>query len=814
MSGIAEAVYSEVDPEKKDAAWFSRVVEIHRMYWRPLVDANRAYHNRNLMLSLQEIETIKESFQDEDFKKHVRFLPLPIFENLINSIVEEITKNPPRTEVKATDPSAINMKKDDLLLLKRRSILEGDLSKYQQQVGLPEYKIPYDKFEGNIEEFDRMGLNERDPEDITFYSEHFQRLWYEIAGQSVLDNVMKTNRFDQETLRQLVQDVFALKTVSIQVYVDKITGEIKTKYIDPVKCRGVFGTTNDGKNDIARGWEDTITVMEWLQLVGGEFDWKRDWRQALHAINYSNYGLNYTGFLRGGVTYCMLTNGEGDQLGFPIVKDHQPNLLDWNSAFGYKVSVGYIECRTPEATGTFIRSSKDPDFSMAVPYSYQVNKKKEVKEYFKEVYYQQQWYSSYFIATTKITQWVFGFQKVYYQQLEGANDEYSNGTLCYYQEKGKSAVEIGEVYVQPATFAFYRMLWLIYKAKPEEDQYLMEELIQLAKGFQREFPQQGGAGAKPASLDSILTQIIQMQRKSHIRIRTFPQINGQTIGQLPPDVARGTGGLDPIAISMQAVTQWAESQVAIKIGMNQMRFGGNPPSRESNDTEQQILASSYNTTGYMYRMLQFLKEHMATTMLNYAQDIIKFKDSVPYKWLLNLIGNESFGGLAVLDKFVAHRMGIFVDDYNRNLDRNRVIQAADMSLAKGTITQDQWFIITQTADPKRANAILSRLLKEKEKRDRAFQQQMAATQEQYAQAAFERQMQLLQVQGQIDMQKAQIPAQATVQAAQLNADSRVQTKMIQVENEPVKQDAKTQGQKDILVTKENLAQQAPMTDAA
>jgi hypothetical protein len=625
---------------------------------------------------------------------------------------------------------------------------------------------------------------------------------------------MKGNQFDEGTLRQMVQDVFSLKTVAIQVYVDRITGEIKTKYIDPIKCKGIFGNTNDGKNDVCRGWEDSITVMEWLQLVGEEFDWNRDWRQALHAINYANPGLNFTGFLRGGINYCMLSLGEGDQLGFPIIEKHEPKLLDWNTAFGYKVSVGYIEARTPEATGTYLRSRTDPDFTMNIPYSYQVNKKKEVKEYFKEVYYQQQWYSSYFIATTSMTQWLYGFQKVYYQQLEGANDEYSNGTLCYYQEKGKSAVEIGEVYVQPATFAFYRMLWLIYKSKPEEDQYLMEELIQLSKGFAREFPQNGAAGGKAPSIDSILTQIIQMQRKSHVRIRTFPQINGMTVGQLPPDVARGTGGLDPIAISMQAITQWAENQVAVKIGMNQMRFGGNPPSRESNDTENMILQNSFNTTGYMYRMIQYVKQHNATVMLNYAQDIIKFKDSVPYKWLLNLIGNESFGGLAVLDKFVAHRMGIFVDDYNKNIDRQRIMQAADMGLSKGTLTQDQWFIVTQTSDPKRANAVLSRLLKEKEKRDRAFQMQQAATQEQYAQAAFDRQVQLLQIQGQIEEQRARIPAEATIRSAQLNADSRIATKQIQVDHEPIKQDAKTQGQKDILQTKENLAQQTPMIDAA
>ena len=104
--------------------------------------------------------------------------------------------------------------------------------------------------------------------------------------------------------------------------------------------------------------------------------------------------------------------------------------------------------------------------------------------------------------------------------------------------------------------------------------------------------------------------------------------------QLPPDVARGTGGIDTIAMSFQAITQWGENMVSQKIGMNSMRTGGNPPSRESNATENMIMESSFNTTGYMYRMIEYLKKHTAKTMLLYSQDIIRFKDSIPYKWLL------------------------------------------------------------------------------------------------------------------------------------------------------------------------------------
>ena len=270
---------------------------------------------------------------------------------------------------------------------------------------------------------------------------------------------------------------------------------------------------------------------------------------------------------------------------------------------------------------------------------------------------------------------------------------------------------------------------------------------------------------------------------------------------------QGSGGLDATAIAMQAVTQWAEAQISLKIGVNPMRLGANPPSRESTQSEQQTIQYSFNTTGYIYRMIQYVKQHNAIVYLLYAQDIIKFKDSLSYKWLLALIGNESIESLKILDKWAMHRCGLFLNDYNRNIDKQLIMESARMAVAKGTLRQDQFFVIATTEDPRKANAILARMEREKERKERAFQMQLLQQQDQNAQNQFQRDLTLVKTKGDYDLQKAQFEMQGYLAAAQVNANSKINVKELQIAGEVPKQDAKTDGQKQLLREKSNLEEQ-------
>lgn len=818
---ISFKIYEQVDPAAKTPAWANLCISNLRMNWRPLVDTNRSRRNKSYLLGTQSMDKVVASFKDKDFKETTNFEQIDVMFSIRNSLTEELIKNPPKAELKATDPTAISDRAKDITMLKSRKVIEGDISKYNGQVGLPPYKLPHDKFNGNVQDFDDMGLDENDPDDINFYTTNFQRLAYETAGQQLVNNVFKLNRFDQDTLRKFVIDIMADNVLSCQSYVDKITGEIKQMYIYPEVFRGIFSDSNDGHNDICKGWEDSKTISEFLQLIGNEFDWDRDWTKLLFSLNFANQS-KYTGFRRSGIGYSILQNetwlGEGGFTKDDI--DHGENLLDWSLAYTYKVSMGFVEWNTCEATTTALYkkdmanpyAEPKPDALIGfVPYSYELGDKHPVTEYQKVSDYQQQWYSSYYIQTSSLGQWIFGFGKVYLQNLEGANDEYASGTLKYYILEGKSAAEIAAPFIDFVNFAYYKTLWLVYHAKPEEDQVVLEELIAVSKGLQKMNPQ--NSATKAISIESILTQLIKFERENFVRVRSFPMIDGRSIGQLP-QLEGKRNGIDNLSQQMIMLMQWVESQIQMKLGINQMRLGGNPQARESFDSTQATLQSSMNTTGYIYRTIQFLKERMATTALLYAQDIIQFKESIPYKWLTRMLGFEQFTSLRALNNVAAHRFGIFFGDYNSAIDKQNVLQAANMALQQKMITMAGWGIITQTEDPKLGFKILAYLERKGQKKaqQQIMNQQQAATA--LADQNFQNQLKIVQEQNAGNIQRSTISGQATETAATTNADAKIQTKRMDIDAEPQKQAAKAEGSTNIAFAEAAANSQKPFPEAA
>lgn len=809
MYGQSADIYRTIDPSLKDATWANNSITILRRDWRPIVNMSRMRINKRYLDSMQSMENIIDRFKDKEFKKSLEWDPLGIWEPFKNILVEDILSNPPRAELKATDATAITDRKKDLSLLKNRKIIEGDLSKYQQQIGLPGYKYEYSNFKGNVEEFDKHGMDENDPEDITFYEQNLQRLNYEIAGQSIINNVLKNSRFDEDTAMKAVRDILAAKVFCEQIYVDKITGEIKTKYLYPETFYGIFGDSGDGRNDLALGWNDNISVTEFLQMVGDEFIWERDWRKLLWAINYCG-ATKYTGFVRNNTPYDCFGHHEWMNEG-GLSGVTAPNLIEWTMAYNYQVNVGYIEWKTMEATSSYITHEAREGYAFeAVPYNIELEETKLLDGYKKESKYQQQMYGSYFISTTSVSQWIFGFGKVYYQQLEGANDEYCSGTLRYYLLEGRSAVELSKPYIRLANHCFYKMLWCIDKAKPEADQYVYEELIQIAKGMQRLYPQQGNN--KSPKLDTILKDTIAYMRENLVHIRAYPQVEGRPVLQLP-SLEGKKNGVDPIALTFQAVQTWAIQMVAQTIGVNPMRIGANPPARESGKTEMNTIQNSMNATSYIYRMIQNVKEKMATTILNVTQDIVRFKDSIPYKWVLTIMGNETFNGLFNLDDYAAHRFGIFVRDYNAAAEKNRIIQAADIALQKGELEYDQWFMVSQTEDYKMAAKMLSLYKNKKLKKERKQKLQELRIQQDTQKQAHQQELERINAKGQWDFKRAEKETEGYKYAADASADSRIKVKELGIDAEGDKQAAKATAGQEVAKTKEDLKERQPFAKA-
>ena len=774
------------------------------MYWNSLVNINDSFRRKQLIDGTQSMQYVKDSFDDEKFKKNNPIVPLKIMNVFINTVTEDLRKAPPNAEVKALDPTAMQDRNVDMALLANRKKIEKDQNDLRKKVNFPPYKMGYDKFKGNVQDFDKMGFDDGETDDRTFFEQNLHRLNYEIAAQSVVNAVLKLSRVDEGTLNKYVRDVMANGAMCGQSYVDEITGEIKgNDYIYPEEFYGIYGDREDGGNDICHGWQKQMTVGEFLSRAGKDFDWYKKWPELVAAINYCCQ-TKYTGFVRSGFSFECCGNQNYSERA-RVGEDWTSNLCDYSLAYAYKVYMGYIEYPAPTATTTYLQKKSDPTNFVFVPYSLNVKNKKERKEYEKESWYQEVMLKSYFLATTMTSQYIYNFGTVYHHLKDGQNDEYARWTLWYYRQPGTTAAEVAEPFIRMANFAFYRIQFLLWKAKPEDEQYVINELLELSKGFKQLGVQSGTNNSNPLGQD-ILDQIIQWQRTKSIKIRAYPRIDGHIAPKLEP-IHNDQRGPDPLMQAMISIVMWTQQQIAYQIGLNPIRFGANPPARESYKTEQAIAQNSQTSTSYIYRMFQYMKEHMATIICLYAQDIAYYKDALSYKWLVRLVGEDNVESLKALDEIAAHRYAIFTGDFNQAAAKQEIKEIAFELWKQGKLTTEQVSILTLHEDYKRAMQLMAYIEKKNEKRARKQAIQDKQMQDQADQNQYMRDKDLEATKGKTVTDKAQIDADATKYAADKAAQSKENVKQIQVAAETPKQEAKTQGAQQIAETKKNLENQ-------
>jgi hypothetical protein len=803
-------IYETVDPKLKDHKWMDTCVSLIRQSWRQLVDPVRMAHNKQILFSMQSMENVKKSFKDKQFLENNEILPLPIWNRIINILIEEMVKNPPKAELVPEDAAAISEQQQDIFRLKNRKILENDINNVRRKLGMVGYNMPYEDFNGNIKDFDKLGLDDKDPDDVNFFEGVYHRLLSTIAGQSLVNNIMKRNRFDKEITRRIVIDILAALVCCVQCYVDKVTGAIKYKYIYPETAFLIQGDSEDGSDDVAKGWEDSITIREFLGLVGNEFSWERDWEKLLWALNFSN-SYKYTGFIRNNMNFTVY--GDANRMERAGVKNAtEPNDIDWNLAYNFKVYVGYVEFSTMEVTGTYLAKEGTGEV-LPTPLTFgddKNDKKDELKGYFKESFYQEQIYTSYYLSTGTVSQYTFNWGKLLYQQLDGAFDEYAKGSLMYLRYEGKPAAELSKPYIDFANTAFYRMKWAVYHSKPKREQFFIPEMIKLAKQMQRMGPE--NAGKALPTFDNVLTQIIKYKNENFIDLRDFPEVDGKPHPVLPQQEVK-SDGVDPLVLGLQAVTVWCEQQIAQAVGLNDLRLGQINNPRQGYKQGVEETQSSYNSTGYIYRMVQTTKEHIAQYTLNYAQDIIRFKDTAPYKWLLRLMGDEQFENLRLLGDFSTHRYGIYIDDISTAQLKNEIKQVLQAVLLnpndKAAMSPSQWGVVRMELenDPKRALQLLTFLQMKDEKKRRKQEIQMEQMRQKHQKEMQDAEIKANQEHDQQEIKKVDIPARASVEVAKINNETKKEVKQMGIENDPTKQQTRAEQQKEVASHKADLEQQ-------
>lgn len=579
------------------------------------------------------------------------------------------------------------------------------------------------EFHGNVPDFNKMGMDPTDQSEVQFFFDTYYKLNYEGYAQNTVMAYLGVNRAEDDIPRYC-NDILSVKDVCKQDFISPATGQIVTKYLQPNQVRAIFGNNRDASDAPVRGWERQVTIQEMINILGNAFNFERDWFYLITAINYGN-GQKFDGFTRGGKNYIS------QDLIYPesVANMDQPreerslSLLDYDSydTFNYKVYFGYIEWEQPcvhtekrdKVTGRMFTVSNDFEPSLKSKYE------KEEWGYFVTKV-------SNYIATGAFSQKLYNYGNLYMAQTKGDSDEYSIGTISIIREEGLSAMEIAELYVDIANYAYYKMLWAIHRSKPDVWSWAYESLREVAMKMNQSVVSGTNAPQKAGGFGDAINNLIDQFDKKLFMLHTMPIVNGQPVGGGGLPHQKIPGALDALAIQLrEMVVEWAEKQIGDKLGLEGIAAANAPNPRDGLKINQVYLQQSKSAIGYIQRMIDSSFRHTARLYLQYIQDILRFPGTLPYKYLLNLVGDEAVEGLASLGTDAApHRFAIYATSFSIVPEKQQMLQEAQMAFQKGNLSFVEYQLIKNIEEPIIA-AKISAFFQEKAEKRKEDQQKAA-----------------------------------------------------------------------------------------
>jgi hypothetical protein len=723
--------FRELDPNKKNEDWGNRIITQLRMKWRRLVPWERYDVNSGYLYGEQSNEATKAMFMDAQ-KTNIDFEPQKPMEKIRNILSAEIESEDIQIEVKATDPSSIQERDNDKELLSNRSDTEELLSHLGATINMPAYNMAdenklsgKDVFNGNIQKFDDMGLDESSTEDRNYFFETFYKLRHEAGLDNVIMNLFKFNETDKH-LSSMVNDMMKVKSCALRAYVDEVNGAVSVEYLRPHEVFAIPGQRKDFKDAMAIGTERDVTVMQLIRRLGSSFQMKRDYNWLLSAIN-TRYGHSYS----------CIGYGENDIL-YGEWRDNKNCFLDMETLYNFKVGIGYIEFKTNDGKAYKVSNRQNNKLQPRV-YPMRVNDVLSENSKFEKVsHYYESTYKSYYLIIGPTSQKLFKFCPLPYQYVEGTNDEISNFTICAYKDEGPSIVDVCRPHIKILEKAVKKYEYLINKAKESGYAINMSSLVALAEQLTTE-------DKKVDPMDLLKT----MNDGPNMLYSTDVSMGGNGI-----PIQELKNGMTAAVAEFRQIYLNCLADINDQVGISPLRDAYAPQPREVAELQQQSLASSINATRYIDRSIMYVFSSIAVRMVSYVQDIVKFKDinSLSYDFLDKLVGEETLLDIKSMGDASPHRYGIFVEPFTRKIDRAEIKQWTNVAFQQGKITLDQMIMVNSIESPKRAYMALSYMQRKQDQQAMQLQQQKAQLDQQGAQAKHQMDMELLQTKIQGDIQ--------------------------------------------------------------
>lgn len=760
---------NELDPRKKNEVWFNNLLREVRLAWTPLVDPQKVIDQRKVLFGLQDTEYVERLFIDAE-KRNMDFKPHKHLEKYRNMLVAENENTGPAITVNAVDPTSVNQRKADKEMLTYRSDTEEILSYLGSQIGLPRYKVSQekeisgeDKYNGNIEDFDNMGLNEFDGEDINYFFSSRYKLRHEAALDVATQAIVKHNQIIRD-MPFYCNDILTCKTISSRVYVNEVNGTLDIRYLDPAKVKVMRGKKADLTDSVSIGYEDRTTIRDFINMVGDAVDLQRDYTLFLSSIQ-ANTGYLYTGI--------------SDNSGTLLYGNVQGKVCRMSDFYKYEVSYGYAEVKTFDAKQfKFTEQNQHGN-----PRVFRVGLNGEAapnSKFSRKIVYDETTYKSYYLIIGVVDQIVFRFGKLPYQHVYGSEDERSSFSICCYQGIGPSITEIAEPHIIEAEIAIKKRAYLVGKAKEDGFAIDMASLAELAQMLSTE--------EKAVDAMDVLKILNDSPNKPYA-------IGENNMGGNSIPITKWENGMSKLVVELTAIYRDELNDIREEIGLGPLSAEAVQP-RVASGPYMESLQQAKQATQYINRQLMYLFSDVMTRSVFYIQSIIKFKSKnpLPYKFLEKLLGDEVIANIKSMDDCAAHRYGIYLEPFNRYYEREEIKQRTQIAFERGEIGFEEMIMVDSIDSAKQAVLTLAYYKRRAEKKAAEEVQRKYELEDANNANAHQRKLEELQVQGQLDIQAKQVEgethaqgligaAQMRLQAAKLTAESNERIARMKLENE-------------------------------
>lgn len=677
--------FNLLDPEKKDEEWAKRMLYEFIFTRVPLTYGKNVVELRSWQNSTYNLEPFKIPYRhllgeseggllkDHEAKDNLKidFTRLGLFELTKNILGGEIDKNKIHIDANCYDPTIIAKKEAEFDLLRNKKLIEEQINKTYNEVGIDSnYKVGNQgEFNSNIDQFESLGLNPENPEDVDFFSGTLYRHKLETYISQIINQVNSINELS-EIQKLHINDIISLKCLAVQTYYNTSTGLPSTRYIYPenvYKCG--YTTKNDWSDAQALMIEDTTTVGDFLKMVGTDGFTRKDYNDI----------LQYAGMGGGTTNYANETYQGG--IDFDCNKVTPVGYCSWSDFFRFNVRWGYIEWKTTDRgdNGRYFQKTK----------------------------------KAYYLLGLSLPQKLYQYGDLNVQAREGWNTEYSLFSIGVYHIKGLSMLEIALPYLKRIFSCWLKYQYFLERAKPSGYAFDINSLYRVANLMI-------GKNGTFSDVEELLAQFV---KTPNLLYSNGDEESEMKIGGNGVPYQELKNGIDPSAVNFLQAIDWCKVQIMEETGLNNARIAQSPSPEEAYKKTQLVTDQSENATEYIGSAIANIYGRSAYRIFSIIQSVIKF-DIFGIDQLRKIFGDQMIDTVKSMNAVHTEYVGITIQRFLRDREREEIRSITMQSVINKEIPGEIAVMVNNIDDYEKAAAVLS-FYKEKTRKQNQQQQLMA-----------------------------------------------------------------------------------------